>query len=616
MKKFLIAFLLIPFFGVFAQKMEIRDLQRRLAHVSERKDSVDILNRLSILSHLRYRDSCLYYADKALVKARSIGYKKGIADALNGHAVYHVFLNNYQSAKYFSDALAIYREIGDKENECQILMSTSVLLAADKNEKEAKEYIYMAEKISRGLKRDSLRSIIIGNILSLDKSLKPERYAALMDEGMKIARKYNDYRMILLFMNNEARLKYKSGDKKNGLEMLVESEKIADSVGCELVRVWGLMSLGDLSMAEKNTDDGLKYYKKGFEVSNTFGYPELAVSFAEKLYLALADQGRVDEAMQYASEVIGKYRNIRDESHKSGYNYVTYVQNENEIKKLDEEQRFWILLIVFLVISKVCLMIILYLLWRFYKGKRKLAETQIQLKESLESQKSELESRNNFKQMLITVLAHDVRQPFTNMIMAADMLSEHPEVLTEDDRKRLFRDLKLHAEQSIFFMDGILYWIKASKQDDGLLTEKVRVSEVLADSDLFLEPIRKSRDINLINKIPSDLEMSVNKLVLTFAVRNILHNAIKFSPDGSEIILDYQIENGKAIISIKDFGRGMTKKMKDQLFTPVLTEGGAFGKGAGVAMAIAYEMLDMIGCRIWLESELQKGTTFYIECPI
>ncbi|MGY0035992.1 hypothetical protein [Pedobacter sp. NJ-S-72] len=119
---------------------------------------------------MNYRDSCLYYATKAKKIAIRLNYNKGIADASNCEGIAHVSVNNYLSAKYFNDALRIYKSIGDQENVCQVLMNIGLLMAVDKEEKEALKYIYMAYEKSKSLEHDSIRSLIISNLLYIDQT--------------------------------------------------------------------------------------------------------------------------------------------------------------------------------------------------------------------------------------------------------------------------------------------------------------------------------------------------------------------------------------------------------------------------------------------------------------
>jgi tetratricopeptide (TPR) repeat protein len=377
---------------VHAQKAEIGRLQRELRKDLPAQKSIDVMNRLAMLSHLRQRDSCLYYAERALAKSTEITYRKGIADALNNLGVYSISLNNYESARYFTDALEIYRQLGDVENESQMLMNLSVLLFVDKNEAEAKSYIYKAEKLSRNIKNDSIRSIILSDILTLDRNLKPQRYKAIMAEGMAVAKRHDDYRMIVSFMNNEGTILYNEGQKRRGLDILLESERLADSVGCEYVKVSAIMTIGEMYLDMGNGPEGTKYYEKGLQVSDEFGYPERSLVFAERLYAYYTSKNDDKKALQYAELIFERRDRITKATQKSGFNFVSYVQKENEIRNLDQQRRHKNLLIGALSFFLVLALAGIFMLWRFYKNKKALAKAESKLKASLEDQKRELEA--------------------------------------------------------------------------------------------------------------------------------------------------------------------------------------------------------------------------------
>jgi hypothetical protein len=137
----------------FSQIAELSKLESGLPQIKDSIRYVNTLNRIAMLSHLRYRDSCLYYARKAKQISLRLNYRKGIADAKNCEAIYYVSLNNYLSAKYFNDALQIYRSIDDQENVCQVLMNIGVLISMNKDDRRSLKYLNQAFEKSKSLKK-------------------------------------------------------------------------------------------------------------------------------------------------------------------------------------------------------------------------------------------------------------------------------------------------------------------------------------------------------------------------------------------------------------------------------------------------------------------------------
>ncbi|WP_281309935.1 sensor histidine kinase [Flavobacterium flavigenum] len=617
MKKFLLCSILwfISSYYCIAQQAEIAKLKKVLPHIENKESYIDAINRLALLSHLRYRDSCLIYSEQSLSLARKASYQKGIADALNCQGIFFISVNNYQSAHYFNDALEIYRRLGDKENESQMLMNISILLFTDKHEKEALKYIYKAEDLSRNLDKDSIRSIILSDILTLDPKLTAYQRDSIFRKGLDIAHKYKDYRMIISYENNRGTMLYNQGRRLDGLKILLQSEKMADSVGCEYVKVSALMTIGEMFLDLGRDKEGISYYKKGLKISDQYGYPERSLVFAERLYQYFILKNNTAEALEYAGIVIERKDHLKHATSKSGYNYVSYVKQQSILGQMEREQRFHYYLIIFLSIGLTALSFIAFLLWKRYKDKKRITAVQDELRKALTAQNKQLEDRNKFKAMLIAVLAHDVRQPFANTIMTANLLSEQSDFFSDLEKKELLKELESNAKESIFFMDGILEWVKAKKDGYAFKKEELDIASLIEDANSFFTSVQKSKKIQLHYTIGQTAKLYANKMVLLFTIRNLLHNALKFSAPGTVILVNAINENNITTISIKDHGRGITKENLSNLFHPKMNQDNPFGKGAGVALAMCYEMLAQTNCAIRVESEIGKGTTFFIDCP-
>lgn len=232
----------------YGQLQEMANIRNTMPSIRDSASYVDALNRLAMLSHFRFRDSCLVYATAAREISLRRNYQKGIADALNCYGIYYMSANNYLSAKFFNDALKIYQALGDQSNEAQLLMNIGVLMFIGNNRSEALQYIYKADEKSHGLKNDSVRSIILSDILTLDNSLSAKAKDSIYQEGLGIARKYNDTRMIISFENNEGTMLYNLGQKEKGLEILLGSLEEAERIGCEYIKVSAYMTLGEMML--------------------------------------------------------------------------------------------------------------------------------------------------------------------------------------------------------------------------------------------------------------------------------------------------------------------------------------------------------------------------------
>lgn len=602
----------------FSQIAELDGLKSGLPLIKDSIKYVNSLNRMAMLSHLRYRDSCLYYATKAKQIALRLRYKKGIADAKNCEAVYYLSTNNYLSAKYFNEALQLYKSINDQENVCQVLMNIGVLILVYENEKSALRYVKEAFEKSKSLKKDSIRSIIISNILDIDKSISPERFNSLFDEGMRIAKKYKDDRLIIYYESLEGELLYQKGKQEQGLEILLRSLRKADSLGLENLKVGIYLPLSKMLIEQGKNDQskhdlGIGYLQTGLADSEKFGYAEFYMLFAEKLYQHYRDDGHHEKAYHYVSLLLAKKNSIAQAADQSGYNYLNYALRENENEELRSKEGARKTTIVLLSCLFALSMALLFFVYRSLRVKREHVKAQQKLNEITLRQNEELQQTNRFNTMLISVIAHDVRQPFSTIVMLSSVFNDDVDLLTEEEKLEIMKELAETSQKSLSFMDGLLEWIKSKKTTFEYQPEKLLVKDLITEANTFFKIAQEKKHIKLILNIPELATVLTHKQMLLFILRNILNNATKFSPVEGRISINAWMENGNMIIAIHDQGAGMSQKRIDRLFTAGSGDIDQHeNNGAGLALSISYEMAMIMNAKISVTSEPGKGTTFFL----
>ena len=102
----------------------------------------------------------------------------------------------------------------------------------------------------------------------------------------------------------------------------------------------------------------------------------------------------------------------------------------------------------------------------------------------------------------------------------------------------------------------------------------------------------------------------------TWVVNNFLTNAIKYSYNGGIVEAGINKQNGRIIFSVKDYGPGIAKEYLPKLFERYFQVPGSKEKGTGLGLAISKEFVEAQGGKIWVESEIAKGSTFYFSLPV
>jgi len=149
--------------------------------------------------------------------------------------------------------------------------------------------------------------------------------------------------------------------------------------------------------------------------------------------------------------------------------------------------------------------------------------------------------------------------------------------------------------------------------------ERVNLLHVLQESTTIIEDIAKNKEINLKHVFPDNLELFADRLAIQTVIRNLVSNAVKFTPKGGEVTVIANLDSDKNIlISVKDNGIGMNKEIKENLFRIDIktnrkgTEGES---SSGLGLLLCKELIEKQGGQIWVESEEGKGSEFYLSIP-
>lgn len=610
---FILSISLVNYNSVFSQTHEIDRLESSIPLIKDSIKYVDVLNRIAILSHMNYRDSCKFYAQKAKAIAIRLNYNKGIADALNCEAISNVSVNNYLSAKYFNDALRIYKSINDQGNVCHVLMNIGVLMSVDKDDKAALRYIYLAYEKSKSLKHDSIRALIISNVISIDQNLSQKKSIKLFKEGLAIAQKYKDERLLLFYEQVRALQIYNAGEKQKGIAIQTRILHKADSLGLQYTKVESYIGLGDTFLDSENTQAGLDYYKKGLDTSRKYGYPEFYLLLSERLYNFYKSHNQMDSAYFYMSLLLAKRDMINKATNKSGYNYMNFALNENENKELRLKENSNLKVIALLGCLFAVSMAMLFVIYRSLRIKRQYGDVQRELHEVAIKQNKELQQTNHFNTMLISVIAHDIRQPFSTIVMLSSVFNTDVDLLTEEEKLEIMAELSETSQKSLSFMDGLLEWIKSQKSGFKYQPSKLILNELIPEANSFFKIAQAKKNIKLVLDIPAQTELHAHRHMLLFIIRNMLNNATKYSPADGIIHISSYLKDQHTVIAIKDQGAGMNQDKVDQLFKSNASDWeNTDDQGAGLALSISYEMALMMGVKIWATSKIGNGTTFYL----
>jgi two-component system, sensor histidine kinase LadS len=243
-------------------------------------------------------------------------------------------------------------------------------------------------------------------------------------------------------------------------------------------------------------------------------------------------------------------------------------------------------------------------------------ENEVRLRtEEIQTQNERLEEVNRIKDKLFSVVSHDIKGPLTSMQLALGLIKR--KTISKEEFQELAVILETRFNQTTAFIENLLQW--ASIQMKGIKFDPVVLSpaEIARNTVALLDFEMKNKNITVTNLIDEAVTVVADVNMVNSIMRNLLMNAIKFTPKDGSIRMCLEQKDGTVTISIADTGVGIPEANRAKLFSmgTVTTQGTRQEKGTGLGLLLCKEFVERNGGKIWFESEERKGTTFYFTLP-
>ncbi|EOR95559.1 membrane protein, putative [Arcticibacter svalbardensis MN12-7] len=224
----------------------------------------------------------------------------------------------------------------------------------------------------------------------------------------------------------------------------------------------------------------------------------------------------------------------------------------------------------------------------------------------------ELDLANNTKNKLFSILAHDLRSPLNNIHSYLEIISQIQ--LPGDERQTLENDLLKTTENTQQMLSNLLSWSSSQLEGFNVKLQNTRLNDALSTTFKVQKNIASQKKIDLDIQLDPDACILADPNMLEVIVRNIINNAIKFTPSPGKITIQ-TIENPlEWIIKIADNGIGIKIDRQHTLFTleGETTYGTNNEKGAGLGLVLCRDFAKLQKAKIWFESIPNEGNTFYV----
>ena len=250
----------------------------------------------------------------------------------------------------------------------------------------------------------------------------------------------------------------------------------------------------------------------------------------------------------------------------------------------------------------------------------KLNNELVNAQRELAKKNAELEKLNQLKNQFLGIAAHDLRNPISVIHSYAEFVLEDIDSSDAEKRTQFLEVILKSSQYMIRLIEEIL---DVTSIEAGLVElnyEKVDLVKLLKEL-VNLNSIlsKKKQIIILFDTEINKLAITIDENKITQVVNNLLTNAMKFSFSGNHIDVGLKIKDSDAIISIRDYGVGIPEESYDKIFkafSNLKTIGTAGEKSFGLGLSIVKKILISHKGKIWFESKVGQGTTFYFSLPL
>jgi len=625
------------------------------------------LNDLSFKYIDNQIDTAFLLGQSALNLSERLNYEYGIAKSLFLLGRVLQYQGNYEKAKEYSlISYDLFNKMNKSKEKTLVLISLGNAHRRAGNYKESLEYFLSSLQINSEL-NDSVRiagvtgdlAILYQEMREYDislhyhlQALELRRKLNLSNESilvnlMNIGIVYDltlDYNMALqyyheainLIDNNTGKLNqslllhnlgrvYASMENYNSAKYYyLKSVEIKEKISAmdHIITSW--LGLGGMLVYEGNYKEGQAYILKAYNLAKEQGSLKKLRTTSEylvwayekkrnykkalyhqKMFQRLSDSLLGIEKIKLVKEVEQKYNAEKKEQ------LIVYLEKEQEIqtlnlsKKTSEAKQKSLQRNLLIVIGLMILVIVIFLLTdnKKRKNRNKILlrknRTILDQRTEIVCKNDDLLESNKTKDKLFQIIAHDLRSPLVSIDSFTQLIPYWVEEQDYNSLKKMAKTMELSVENVLSLIDDLLNWALGQQGKFPFNPEKFKIIETLEDAIKVYLPIAE-----------------IKNMFLT-VIRNLLNNAIKFTLENGKVEIGVENENEFAKVWVKDSGIGIPDDKKEKIFefANANSRGTKGEVGKGLGLFFCKEFVHLNKGDVYVESELDKGTTITITLP-
>ena len=570
-------------------------------------------------------DSAVYFINKSITISKSKEDSVSLAKRYNNLGVIYWRKGDIENAyRFYSESLFIREAINDKKASARVLNNLSLIFQRLKYYDLAKTYIGRALDISEDLSDPIGKSYAMRRFGDLLIELQEyEEAEKFLRESTNLLYDLDDQISLVQVYNLLGNI-YEETDRisaavANYKSAVKTSKKINDNFSLALA----YYNLGSLYLKSKQLDSSSYYLKMSIRLSEPYGYRMIK----RDAYKELADYFEITKNLFQEKFYLRKYISINDsllnESLVSSISEVNtrnmiktseerrlLLQKENEIQK--KEIEYQTRLITAITFMLTIILGLLFYSFYLYNKKKKLVKI-------IEDQNLALQQANNTKDKLFSIIAHDLKGPFTSILGFAHLIHEETENNTNKVIHEYSSSLIKNLNRLVELINNLLNWSLIQRQKISVNKEKIDFCELVDNVLREIELNAQLKRIVFKRAESKKIFICGDRDMLSSAVRNILSNSIKYSKKDGVIEIKCMEDERFLKASFTDNGIGISKDKIDSILYNTTTEstlGTGNEKGTGIGLSICKEFIEEHGGKLEIKSDGSTYSEFIINLPL
>ena len=655
-----------------AQSTKKDSLQTLLGENLSTESRVSVLCELASLYWVSKPDSALYCSREALKQAEKSQHKPSMALALRHVGLSYLLQgDNNLAINFLNRSLHIYSTIKDQPGLSTVLNNLGNLYFEKGDAETSFEYFSKSLKIreSLGDAREiaaGLQSVgqaqqkiadYEGAIESFSKAIKiyeflsniplklqahnslgqvymaQEDYEAAGNQfeiSMDLAEKTGDlnYKAISQMYIGQAHLA--RNEFVDAYKYLTASLNLARDINFERIVFQVLMSLSEYEQKTSNLEEAMRLVKEAKSIAEEQNNLSGMVKTSQMLATLYSKSGDYDMAyatlkksLEYSAQLEAAQitdhalntRLLRQE-----LDYARYHQSD-VLHQSIQNKNYWVW--IFALVAGVLVLITLLLVFANIKL-RKSTKIQIEKKkqeivmqqQALEKQAEDLSELVAIKDKVFSIIAHDLRTPMKTLKGLLELVEN--DLVDEKELRTFLAQVEKNVDQTSSLLENLLIWASTQMRGLKLNPETCVVNDIVNDCISLYRHQAEKKNLILDNSIELPYQVFTDRESLKFVIRNLISNAIKYTPEGGTIVT-YAMQEGSMLrIVVADSGIGIPGEVLDKLFKKELktTLGTAKERGFGLGLILCKDIIERNGGSISVQSEHGKGSSFTISLPL